>query len=176
MSTTVIVNHITVVHKGTGGSSMASAPDFCKTPTPAGPTPMPYPNIAEAQDLADGSSTVTADGEPIALKSSAFSKSTGDEAGSAGGVASGVIQGKAKFALYSMDVKVEGQNVARLSDSMTMNGNAPNTFGPELQPLAQAIGSDKVEKLCLIFCWCNEKGNKGGDLFKRVEYDPRMVS
>lgn len=176
MSTTVVVNSITAVHKGTGGKATAAAPDACKTPTPAGPTPMPYPNIAMAGDLVDGSSTVTADGEPIALKDSAFSKSTGDEPGTLGGIVSNVNRGKAKFALYSMDVKVEGLNVARLSDTMTMNGNAPNTTGPELQALKQALGEKTVDVLCQIFCWCNKHGNKGKDFKHKKERKRRARS
>ncbi|WNG47967.1 DUF4150 domain-containing protein [Archangium minus] len=164
MTLTVGVNNLSLAHKGSGGVTTASAPDVCKTPTPGGPVPIPYPNIAFSKDLVDGSVTVKADGEPIALKDSAFSTSTGDEPGSVGGVVSGVNKGKAKFSIYSMDVKVEGRNVARLSDNMTMNGNAPNTVGPELQPLVRAVGSDVVETLCLAFCWC-DKGKKGGDLF-----------
>jgi hypothetical protein len=175
MSTTVIVNNITLVHKGTGGMTTAAAPDVCKTPTPSGPVPMPYPNVADSKDLVDGSSSVTADGEPIALKDSAFSTSTGNEPGSAGGLVSGVTKGKAKFSLYSMDVKIEGRNVARLSDTMTMNGNAPNTFGPELQPLALAVGADVVDTLCLAFCWCDQ-GKGGGDLFKKEYYNPSLMA
>jgi len=174
MSNTVIVNRITLVHKGTEGMATASAPDVCKTPTPGGPAPLPYPNVAMAKDLVDGSSTVTADGESIALKDSAFSTSTGDEPGSLGGVVSGVTKGKAKFSLYSMDVKVEGRNVGRLSDTMTLNGNAPNTLGPELQPLVAAVGAEMVEILCLAFCWCDQ-GKQGQDLFQKVYVDPSQA-
>ena len=168
MSLTVAVNNLTLAHKGSGGVTTSSAPDVCKTPTPSGPIPIPYTNVARSKDLVDGSSTVLADGEPIALKDSIFATSTGDEAGSVGGVASGVNKGKAKFALYSMDVKVEGRNVGRLSDNMTMNGNAPNTIGPELQPLIESLGEETVDTLCTAFCWCDQ-GKPGGDLFK-AEY------
>lgn len=156
MSVTINVNDLTLVHKGSDGIATAAAPDVCKTPSPGGPIPIPYPNIARSSDLVEGSTTVKADGQPIALKDSAFATSTGDEAGTAGGgVVSGVIKGKAKFASYSMDVKVEGRNVGRLSDQMTMNGNAPNTYGPEMQKLIALLGLDAVEILCLIFCWCD---------------------
>ena len=42
------------------GQCMFTAPDVCKTPSPAGgtPVPIPYPNIASSQNTADGSSTV----------------------------------------------------------------------------------------------------------------------
>jgi hypothetical protein len=167
MVPTVIVNDQTIVHKKSDGKAQASAPDVCKTPTP-GPTPLPYPNVAYSKDLIDGSVTVEADGASIALKNSAFATSTGDEPGTAGhGIISGVIQGKAKFINYSMDVKIETRNVARRLDLMTMNGNAPNTIGPELQGVQEVIG-DALDVFCGALCWCDKPGNKGGD-FVQVE-------
>lgn len=127
MPATVNVNKLTVVHAGSTGISTAF-PDVCKTPTPAGPVPIPYPNVAQSSDTADGSSTVKVDGNPIMLKSSNFKMSTGDEAGSAMGVVSNKIKGKAMPMLYSMDVKVDGQNVFRLTDMMLQNcADNPNT-------------------------------------------------
>lgn len=123
MSSTVIVNKRTVVHASSDGVAIAAAPDFCKTPTPGGPVPIPYPNIAKSGDGAQGSSTVKCDGKPVMLKGSNFSMSTGDEAGTAGGgVSSNKIKGKAEFVSYSMNVKAEAKNVVRLADSMSNNG------------------------------------------------------
>ena len=123
MGATVCVNSpMTVVHKDSGGIAPAF-PDVCKTPTPGGPVPMPYPNVAKSSDAADTSTSVKMDGNPIMLKDSNYSTSTGDEAGSAGGgVVSNCIKGKAQFINYSFDVKVEGQNVPRLMDPMKQNG------------------------------------------------------
>jgi len=130
------VNMMTVVHQGSSGM-VTGFPDVCKTPSPAGPIPIPYPNIAMSSDTSQGSKTVTVDGNPIMLKGSVFSTSTGDEAGSAGGgVASNTTKGKAEFQLYSFDVKVDGQNVCRLTDIMLLNKlSSPNTPPfPEVQP------------------------------------------
>ena len=78
-----------------------------------------------------GSTTVKMDGNPIMLKGSVFATSTGDEAGSVGGVVSNVIKGKAEFLNYSFDVKVEGKNVPRLLDPMGQNESSPpNGMGP----------------------------------------------
>ncbi len=125
MGATVSVNSPnTIVHKDSGGISQIF-PDVCKTPAPpAPPVPIPYPNIAKSADAAETATTVQADGQPIMLKSSVFSTSTGDEAGSVGGVVSNVTKGKAQFILYSFDVKAEGQNVPRLSDMMKQNGSS----------------------------------------------------
>jgi hypothetical protein len=135
MPATVNVNFRTVVHQKSNGMSMAF-PDVCKTPSPGGPIPIPYPNIAQSTDTAQGSKTVQADGCEVMVQGSNFSQSTGDEAGSAGGVVSNCIKGKAEFILYSFDVQFEGKPVARLGDLMVQNKqSAPNTPPfPEIQP------------------------------------------
>jgi hypothetical protein len=135
MPATVLVNNRTVVHKTSDGVSSAF-PDVCQTPSPGGPLPIPYPNVAVSADTADGSETYTADGHPIMLQGSNFKTSTGDEPGTAGGVMSTVNKGKAEFITYSFDVKVEGRNVARLGDLMLHNkGTVPSTPPtPEVQP------------------------------------------
>src|SRR4051812_21556008 len=102
MGATVTVNSPnTVVHADSSGKSPVF-PDVCKTPAPpAPPVPIPYPNVAESKDASDTSTTVEANGKKIMLKKSVFSTSTGDEAGSVGGVVSNCTKGKAQFILYS---------------------------------------------------------------------------
>lgn len=143
MPSTLIVNRLTVVHKDSGGVSTAF-PDVCKTPTPAGPVPLPYPNVAQSADTAGASRTVKADGNPIMLKSSYFAQSSGDEAGSAMGVVSNKIKGKAYPKMYSFDVKVEGENVFRLTDLMLQNGGSPTNTPPgaEVQGNQGALGGE----------------------------------
>lgn len=147
MPATVSVNKLTVVHKSSDGL-VSFLPDPCLTPAPpAPPVPIPYPNIAMSQDTDKGSKTVKVDGNPIMLQDSEFSKSTGDEAGSVGGVASGVTKGKAKFVNYSFDVMVDGKNVPRMGDMMLGNQSAaPNTPPmPEVQPPSIVIAVDQNE-------------------------------
>ncbi len=133
MPATTNVNFRTVVHEKSSGMAMFF-PDVCKTPAPpAGPIPIPYPNIAQSTDTDGGSTKVKIDGCPIMLKDSNFKMSSGDEAGSAGGVMSSCTKGKAEFLNYSFDVKIEGKNVPRLGDMML--GNKKNTPPmPEIQP------------------------------------------
>ena len=57
MPVTVGVNKLSVVHKSSNGVSIAF-PDVCKTPSPAGPIPIPYPNIAKSSDTAKGTKKV----------------------------------------------------------------------------------------------------------------------
>lgn len=148
MGNSVGVNGRSVVHKDSGGVSTAF-PDVCKTPGPAGPIPIPYPNVAKSSDTAQGSATVEVEGNPLAVKDSCFSTSTGDEAGSAGGgVASGTTQGKAEFVSYSFDVKVEGKGVARALDLLVHNNkNTPPT--PLVQPPLVARGQAPEAPVCL---------------------------
>jgi uncharacterized Zn-binding protein involved in type VI secretion len=170
MPASTIVNGLTVIHARSGGIATNGPPDVCLTPPT--PEPVPYPNIAFSNDLANGSRTVTVDGLPIALSDSEFSTSTGDEGGTAGGgVVSHVIKGKAKFLNSSPDVKVEGKGVCRLSEPMSMNGNAPNTTCPaEVQGNIMVLGP-KVAVLCTIFCWCDQDGAKGSDVIQIISGD-----
>ena len=147
MGVTIGVNNLSVVHKDSGGITSAF-PDVCKTPSPAGPVPIPYPNIAKSSDTAKGSKKVKMDGNPICLKNSNFRMSTGDEAGSAGGgVASNKIKGKAEFVNFSFDVKVEGKNVARALDLMLHNNKNTPPF-PVIQP--PLIVYIDLERICYI--------------------------
>ncbi|MBI2379775.1 MAG: DUF4150 domain-containing protein [Gammaproteobacteria bacterium] len=148
MPVTVGVNMLSVVHASSNGVTMAF-PDVCKTPSPAGPIPIPYPNIAQSSDTAQGTSTVKCDGNPVCVKDSNFKMSTGDEAGSAGGgVVSSKIKGKAEFVNFSFDVKFDGKNVARALDLMLHNDKNTPPF-PVIQGPVIALPSDEK-----VICWC----------------------
>jgi hypothetical protein len=127
MSTGVYANGDEVCSKTSSGKVIANFPDVCVSPPspPAGPIPLPYPNTAFASDLTAGSTSVFAQGKEIALKDqSYFSTSTGNEPATDAfqkGVATQVIKGKAYFASWSSNVKVEGLNVCRHVDMMTQN-------------------------------------------------------
>jgi hypothetical protein len=154
MPVTVKVNGTsnTLVHKGSTGFAKCTAPDVCKTPSPGGPVPTPYPVIVSmSSDLENGTTTVSADGgNSCAIKGSDFSRCTGDEPGTAGGVKSNVNMKEATWILYSFDVKMDGGNACRKSDKMMMNHE--NTVCMS--------GEDQVEKqlemLKDIACKCQE--------------------
>src|SRR5262249_2638510 len=84
MAVTVHCNGKTnsLVHKGNGGFTKNTIPDVCKTPSPGGPVPIPYPVIVSmSSDLDKGTKTVKIDGgNMVAIKGSEFSRCTGDEA------------------------------------------------------------------------------------------------
>jgi hypothetical protein len=121
MPTTVFVNFRGADHKGSGGMSMVF-PDVCKTPAPpAPPIPIPYPNIGKAADTSGGPTTVKLDGEMPMAKGAKYSRSMGDEAGTVGGIMSGVNMSECEYMLYSFDVKLEGNNACRLGDPLFHN-------------------------------------------------------
>ena len=120
MSQTTFANSRGIVHKGSGGMSMV-LPDVCKTPSPAGPVPIPYPNIGQASDTSQGPTSVKTDGQMPMVKGAKYSRSSGDEAGTAGGVLSNVNMNECEFLMYSFDVKFEGKNVCRLGDPLWHN-------------------------------------------------------
>lgn len=137
MANQVYANMMEVSCKAAAGKSIAAMPDVCFTPpqTPATPpgVPIPYPNTGMSSDCSGGSSTVKISRQEVMLKNkSYFKKSTGDEAGCAPkkGVITSKNMGKVYFTMWSMDVKVEGQNVVRHLDMTTHNhgsfpGNSP---------------------------------------------------
>jgi hypothetical protein len=120
MAQTTFANGRGIAHKGSGGLS-AVFPDVCKTPTPAGPVPIPYPNIAKASDTSGGPTSVKVDGQMPMTKGAKYQTSSGDEAGSAGGVMSGKTKGASEFMMFSPDVLFEGKEVCRLGDPLFHN-------------------------------------------------------
>jgi hypothetical protein len=136
MGNQVYANSMEVSCKAADGKSIAAFPDVCFTPpenpaTPPG-VPIPYPNNGMASDCTDGSQTVQVSGQEVMLKNkSYFKQSSGDEAGSAAkkGVVTSKNMGKVYFTMWSMDVKIEGENVVRHLDMTTHNhaSDPPNT-------------------------------------------------
>lgn len=120
MPCTVFANMRGIAHKGSGGMSIAF-PDVCKTPTPAGPVPIPYPNIGMSSNTTKGTKKVKTDGKMAMVKTAKYMMSSGDEAGTAGGVISSKFKGECEYMLYSFDVKFEGKNACRMGDSMFHN-------------------------------------------------------
>ena len=130
MGTNVDANGRSILHKGHGKTHASAVPDVCKTPSPGGPVPIPYPNFAMDSNLADGAETVQIEGNPITTVKAKISTSTGDEPGSAGGLMSSVNKGTCSWKMGSTDVKAEGESVVRFLDTNFHNGNAFNTSFP----------------------------------------------
>ena len=146
MANQVYANSREVSCKAAAGKSICAFPDVCFTPplttaTPPG-VPIPYPNTGMASDCTSGSTSVQISGQEIMLKNkSYFKRSMGDEAGCAPkkGVMTSVNMGKVYFAAWSMDVKVEGENVVRMMDLTTHNHASYPTNSPTWPYLDEAI-------------------------------------
>lgn len=147
MSITININGLTLCHRGSGGETSNTLPDVCKTPSKA--IPRPFSNKAYSKDLAQGTTTVFADGgNMIANFGSIFAKSSLDGGGSFGGVLSGTFLAEAEFMTHSFDVFFESKPACRLTDKMWMNHkNTVNMAG-----LKQYSLDPKMNLLCNIFC------------------------
>jgi hypothetical protein len=168
MGVTIHVNGATnsLVHKGSMGIAKSTLPDVCKTPSPGGPVPIPYPVIVSmSSNLKKGTKTVKVDGKKMAaVKGSEFSRCSGDEPGTAGGVKSSTNMKEATWLLYSFDVKLDGKNACRLSDKMMMNhGNTACLGGVFQGPVAvvDAIGQDVADEICEAICDTRKKQKSG---------------
>ena len=121
-----------------GGGQCVIFPDVCKTPSPGGPVPIPYPNIAMLTQ-AKGSSLskkVLILGKKTATTKTEISMSSGDEAGTVGGVISNRFKGPAKFKKGSSRVKAEGSPVVYHTSIIGQNGvsNANHPAGVQVAP------------------------------------------
>lgn len=175
MPVTINVNNLTLCHKGSNGISIATIPDVCKTPAPpAGPVPIPYPNIAMSSDLVKGTTTVKADGGNMcAIDGSEFMKSTGDEPGTAGGVVSNVNMKEATWITYSFDVKLEGKGACRLTDKMFHNHQNTVNLAGLLQAILVFLGlSWDIDSLLKILCGKDKDDVKKAAKMKIKAVDP----
>ena len=121
------------------GGQCAIFPDVCKTPTPGGPVPIPYPNIAMLTQAKGGTlcKKVKIQGKKVATTKTEISMSSGDEPGTAGGgVVSSKFKGPCKFKKGSSKVKAEGNPVTHLTSMIGQNGvaNANHPAGVIVAP------------------------------------------
>ncbi len=117
------------------GGQCFAFPDTCKTPSPGGPVPVPYPNFGMVQQVSQESTKVKFAGKGVVTKKSKMNRSQGDEAGSAGGVVSNLNMGPVSYKNGSQNVKVEGQPTQHLTAMTGHNGsNANMPAGMQIAP------------------------------------------
>jgi hypothetical protein len=105
-------------------------PDTCKVPAPpAPPVPTPLPNMAMCSSMQGTSTKVLIENKDAATEGSKMPTSTGDEAGSLGGVVSGMIKGEVAYKTGSPKVKIEGKGVVFLTSTTGHNGSNANAPG-----------------------------------------------
>jgi hypothetical protein len=108
-----------------GGVNFAF-PDVCLTPSPAGPVPIPYPNIANGPMGVPAVYNQLWGGAPVHNLSTVVPLSNGDNAGVATGVASGVVMGPRRNLTAAFTLLAGGMPVTRLTSATLQNStNAP---------------------------------------------------
>jgi hypothetical protein len=92
--TKTVVNLRTVVKRVQNAFAAAFPYDICKTPSPGGPVPIPYPNIGKSSDTAKGAKKVKINADKaVALKNASnYKKSESDEAGTQAATLTEAIQ------------------------------------------------------------------------------------
>lgn len=107
-------------------------PDVCKTPTPVGPVPIPYPNIAMLKSASKQAKKVLVCGAAPLVKVSVVPNTNGDNAGVNGGLVSGKFMKKCQFTTSGKKVQFGGKNAVRNLDSVKSNNG--NAFGAQIVP------------------------------------------
>lgn len=107
-------------------------PDVCLTPTPAGPVPIPYPNIAIGPMGVPAAYNVLYMCTPAHNMSTVVPLSNGDNAGVATGVASGMVMGPSRHLTGSFTVIINGMPATRMT-SMSLQ-NSTNAPGARIVP------------------------------------------
>lgn len=160
MPSHILVNRLGLTYKSTIGVTVATLPDVCKTPSPGGPIPIPYPNFGDQSSLDKGTTSVKAKGKMIAIKGSEYSRSSGDEPGTAGGVTSNTFKKEATWITYSFDVKMDGANACRHTDKMFQNHKNTADLAGNLDPAVAASAEHDIK--CAIQK-CDNKDENGND-------------
>lgn len=121
-----------------GGSVATTGPlDACKTPSPGGPVPLPYPNLGEVSNASGGSCAQKTkfDGSKVCTVKTELSRSSGDEAGTVGGVVSNRNMAAINFKMGSGKVIVEGEKCAHMGSMTGHNGSNANVpAGAQIAP------------------------------------------
>jgi len=107
-------------------------PDVCLTPTPAGPVPVPYPNIATAPMAVNAVYKVLIVAAPAHNLGTVIPMTNGDNAGVALGVASGTVMGPSRHLTGAFTVLIGGMPASRLT-SMSLQ-NSTNCPGVRVAP------------------------------------------
>ena len=109
-------------------------PDVCKTPTPAGPLPLPYPNFAISILHIPSQASVIIGGGLAENLVTQGTISQGDDTGLLGGVVSSTDMGPDRYILGSFKVCFGGVFATRLTSVTTANGMIGNMIGMSITP------------------------------------------
>jgi hypothetical protein len=101
-------------------------PDVCLTPSPAGPVPVPYPNVAMGPMAVPNVPNILFMGTPAHNLGTTIPMTNGDNAGLATGVASGTVMGPSRHLTGAFSILIKGMPASRMTSmSLQNNTNAP---------------------------------------------------
>lgn len=101
-------------------------PDVCLTPSPAGPVPIPYPNISLGPTTVPAQVRVFHMFTPAHNMASVAPLSNGDNAGLATGVASGTVMGPRRHVTAAFTILVGGMPTTKMTSvAIQNNTNCP---------------------------------------------------
>lgn len=118
------------------GTDMAF-PDVCLTPSPAGPVPIPYPNIAMGSMAIPNLPTILFAGAPAHNMGTTIPISNGDNPGVGTGVVSHLVMGPCRHSTGAFTVLLKGLPATRMTSVSTQNNM--NAVGCRLVPSQSKI-------------------------------------
>jgi hypothetical protein len=120
-------------------------PNVCLTPSAPSPIPVPYPSIGQCAtaDAATCTMRVKILNKPVLTVKSKVMKTQGDEAGTGGGVTSGMFGGPCGRTQSSMKVNMEGSPIVTNLQMIGSNGAAPNA------PVGNQLAPSQIKVLCM---------------------------
>jgi hypothetical protein len=96
---------------------------------------LPYPNIGQVNQASKTAAKTKFVGKPVVLKNSEIPRSSGDEAGTAGGgVVSNVNMDKVTYKKGTPNLRIEGQQCEYHTAMTGHNGTNANTVGAQVSP------------------------------------------
>lgn len=119
----------------TAGGMCLGVPDVCLTPAVPSPIPVPYPNMGQLPTATGFATKVKIQQMPALHLQSKIPRSQGDEAGTNGGVVSGVFGDQVCYRKGSAKVMVEGAPAVYATALTAHNGaNANMPAGMQVAP------------------------------------------
>lgn len=117
------------------GGTCFAFPDVCLVPATPSPVPTPFPNTGSCADAQGTVDTVLVENKEVLVETSSLPQSSGDEAGTGGGVVSGTFRGCVKFKTASGKIYAKGKRVVLMGAVTAHNGdNANMPAGQQVAP------------------------------------------
>ena len=110
----------------TAGGLCFAMPDVCLTPAAPSPVPVPYPNTGQWTTATGFVDKVAVEMRPVIAEGSKIPMSSGDEAGTNGGVSSGVNMKEIQPKTFSSTVVFGGKKAVMLTAVTAHNGPSAN--------------------------------------------------